>query len=563
MRMKAIVGLLIVCLLVVGLGGATVCAEETVVFESDTAYVTEQALSAFPVTIEASLNFPADFSKESRGGVVFGNYAKSGAACINFEIHQNGAPRMYYIDNDGDSHDYLFEQVNVYTGEWVHLALVRDAESGSVACYVNGELKQTLRGGAPSEITFTERAVIGGDMRAGNTQYFKGALRNIVLYTDARTADEIAADCTAATPDTDELMGFYELKNAKESLRDTFGKGPEFSKISRALFLKNYTPVTDYDYSFAVVGDIQTLTCYYPDNVANIYDWIVANAKSKKIAFVAGLGDITDKDTDEEWELAEREISKLNGVVPFSVVRGNHDSAGKYKNWFSYEEYGSTADGCLKETLLNTYHKVKVKGVKYLFLNLDLIAADSTLDWANEVIAAHSDYNVIITTHIYLSQAGSTFNDVHGSDLTRYGMLNYPDVIWDRVVSQHSNISMVLCGHAPTDNIVVNQRQGVHGNTVTEILIDPQTTDKTHEATGLVAMLNFSNGGKTVDVEYYSTVKEAYFLEENQFRIEVDVLESKAAPWWWVLLSIPIGAAVVLGILLLKKRNKNATCKNG
>lgn len=557
MRIKTIAAVIVtVCLLMISVGGVTVCAAEGATFQAERGYVTKEVLASFPKTIEATLCFPSDHPLDKRGGVVFGNYYGSGSACVNFEIHQNGSPRIYYIDNEGKSHDQIFERVNVCTGDWVHVAVVTDTEAGTAACYVNGELKQTLKAPVPSEITFRQRAVIGGDMRPDNGQYFKGKLRNVAIYNDMRTADEIAADATATTPDTDALFGFYEPDGTAETLKDSCGNGPEFLLVSRESFMKNYSSVTDYDYSFAVIGDIQTLTCYYPEELHNIYDWLVDNAKAKKLEFVVGLGDITDKDTDSEWELAKTEMAKLNGVVPYSFVRGNHDSTGQYKNYFSYEEYKDTVDGCFKETMLNTYHTIRVKGRKYLFLNLDLSATDNMLAWANEVVEQHKDHTVIITTHIYLSAAGTLFNDSSASSLTRYGMQNYPDVIWDKLVSRHENISMVLCGHAPTDRIVVNRREGVHGNTVTEMLIDPQTTDKTHEAVGMVAMLHFSNGGKTVDVEYYSTVKEGHFLEENQFRLEVDVPQSTAvSPWWLLLLLVPAAAVVI--VLVKKKQPKN------
>ena len=90
----------------------------------------------------------------------------------------------------------------------------------------------------------------------------------------------------------------------------------------------------DYAYSFAVIGDTQIVT--YNDvfsnkqNLNKIYDWIVANKQSKKIEFVFGVGDITDTNVPAEWEHSYQQISKLDGVVPYSLVRGNHDLPLRY-----------------------------------------------------------------------------------------------------------------------------------------------------------------------------------------------------------------------------------------
>ena len=42
----------------------------------------------------------------------------------------------------------------------------------------------------------------------------------------------------------------------------------------------------------------------------------------------------------------------------------------------------------------------------------------------------------------------------------------------------------------------------------------------------MVAMLYFSEDGSQVQVEYSSTVKNAYFLEENQFSVKLDTVKA-------------------------------------
>jgi hypothetical protein len=157
-------------------------------------------------------------------------------------------------------------------------------------------------------------------------------------------------------------------------------------------------------------------------------------------------------------------------------------------------------------------------------MNLDFLLTDEAINWANEIITAHPSCQVIVSTHIYMSQTGS-FYKLDGSSgiRTKYYVENNGEGLWDKLISRHSNIVMLLCGHNPTDDIFYRQRKGVNGNTVTEILIDPQTTDKNYGGTGLVAMFYFSEEGKHLDVQYYSTAKDAFFKENNQFSLELDV----------------------------------------
>ena len=69
----------------------------------------------------------------------------------------------------------------------------------------------------------------------------------------------------------------------------------------------------------------------------------------------------------------------------------------------------------------------------------------------------------------------------------------------------------------------MQQKTGVNGNKVTEILIDPQHTDLNYNGVGLVAMFYFSNNGKNLEIRYYSTVNDTYFMESNQLSVTLDV----------------------------------------
>lgn len=479
-------------------------------------------LSLLPSTYEATVYFSEDMEASERGGVIIGNYNGT-ANCFNFEIHKNGNPRIY-IKNQEIIYDVIFNKVNVYTGEWVHIAITKDSEAGVVSCYINGELKQKMSVETPAESVFSTKTAIGGDLRTGNGQYFKGRIKNVALYSDVRTAEEIKSDYAGEELDASALMGYYELLEGEDTFSDKSGVGQSFSML-RPL-IKDYESTSDFAYSFAIVGDTQTLTYYYPDKLHYIYDWIVDNAEEKKIKFVFGLGDITDKSTSDEYNLAKAEILKMDGVVPYSIVRGNHDVKGSYKKHFSYKEFKHTITGSYDKSMLNTYQTLTVGEIKYLIVNLDIGPSDRVLEWASRVIEKHRDHNVIITTHIYLEGDGTTVDENESQNATKYGGFNTGEKMWEKLVSKHENIVLVISGHKPTDRIIVTKREGVHGNVVTEMLVDPQGTDSSYKGIGLVAMLYFSEDGRDVDVEYYSTIEKAHFLQENQFEMDLAVVDS-------------------------------------
>ncbi len=495
-----------------------------IAFSTDT-YELAKIIDTPIYTYEATVYFPKSMPSSERGGAVIGNY-NSNVACVNFEIYSDGSPRLYIKDSSNTVYNYVFDNINVYNGEWTHIAIVKEA-AAKFCCYINGELKQTISKSSPDIVT-TDVHIIGGDQRSGNAQYFKGRIKNVALFSDARTADEIKADMKSVSGDG--LICAFELEgqSGAKSLEDKSGNGYT-AKLNQIYFTEK-APLEKYAYSFAVLGDTQILALNHPEKFTALYDWILDNVESKNIKYVLGLGDITDDDTAAEWELAKKNITRMNGIVPYSLVRGNHDSVAMMRKYFPMSEFGSTVTGTYESnSIINSYHKFAVGDVKYLLFTLDYGAFDEVLDWVSEIIEAHPDHNVIITTHAYLFRDGTTLDAGDVVPPSNKGKkYNNGDHMWDKLIKKHENIVLVLSGHDPCDNIVCTQTAGDNGNIVTQMLIDPQGVDKAQGGVGLVAMFYFSEDGRNLQVEYYSTDRKAYFLENSQFTVTLDLVEPKA-----------------------------------
>ena len=495
---------------------------EGMTFDSDK-YQAAKNFDSEPVSMEAWVCLPKD---AGRAGVILGNYAGT-TACVNFEITTNGRPRMYVIEyTSGEKaiHDVTFKNVDVRTGEMEHVAIVYDEAQEATYCYVNGELKQTVEGAlnvSPEVCNFAY--ILGGDRRGGNGQYFKGAIDTVAVYSDARSADEIKASMKKVDLSDKDLIAYYDTSSlSNDVIKDESGNGYDATHIIK--WVEDKEPVTDYAYSFCVVGDTQVVTQNYPDKLANIYDWIIENKDEKKIEFVFGMGDITNKNTDEEWAVAKEQIFKLNGVVPYSIIRGNHDSSEKINQYFAKLDYMNQFDGFYDRYKIdNSWRTFSVGNTDYLLITLDFGPSDRLLDWAAEIIEAHPDHKVIITTHCYLFRDGTTLDsgDVAPPNKSgaNDGARNNGDQMWDKLVSKYENIFLVLSGHDPCENIIATQTKGDHGNTVTQMLVDPQGVDSAEGATGMVAMLYFSEDGKTLTVEQYSTVHDKYYMNTSQFTL--------------------------------------------
>ena len=523
-------------------------------------------LADAPYSFETWIKVSSNTADDTRIGYLFSNYDGGsgtstyygnetyGNRTISLEILAGGHPQLIFGPNkssgglDGRA-SIKFDQVDVRTGEWLHLAIVKEADR--VVCYVNGVEKQSI---ANSQTYYKDDLLqpysFGADNRSKNTYYFRGAVKTFTAYRDVRSAEEVlsAYKYGVKTSDVNMILHYDLTTVASDALviNDLSGNGYDLKKKAA----DEYQPLPEhigakgtgtlgsgavedepsYDYSFAVVGDTQYITSWdtaYIDGVKNenthlnlLYDWILANKDKKNIKYVMGLGDITDKynvkyngsttgashDTAAEWAWAYSQISRLDGEIPYSVVRGNHDNEGYFNQYFANDTYKSQftdpdyADNsvCFFEegSVLNAYTKFTVGTEKYLLLLLDYTPSDAVLAWAEDIVERNGDYRVIINTHSYL-------ND--DKTLTAAG-----DTIWENIVVKHDNVLLVLCGHVISSDIVKNEREGGNSNAVTEILINPQSRDgqyKYDTKDGMVAMLYFSNDGKNVRVEYISTVK--------------------------------------------------------
>ncbi len=467
-----------------------------------------------------------------------------------FGLNKSGQPRVEirdrakYISGNSlkDPHAvYVFDKVNVATGKKVHMSIVMDSANKKIHCYVNGKLAQTKDMAAIKTFTDKYIPVIGGDHRNGNPTYFTGQIHSIALWSDVRSANEISADYTKGFDKLDKnIIAAYDLNKCEDCMtKDLSGNGNNLKNVPMWLQKNEVASVGKYDFSFAVVGDTQTMCEKDPEAMESLYDWIVANKNSQKIKYVLGLGDITENRGDKvdnsakEWNVASKAISKMNGEIPYALTRGNHDNFNHFNEYLTNGFYEKTIDGQLKAgDLTNAYRCINIQGKKYLIMNVDFAPTDRILNWANDVIKKHSDHKVIVITHAYMYRDGTTMddNDLYPATWPGYKRpdpengtdKNNGDDMWTKCFSKHKNVLMVLSGHDPWQNIVYRQDKGDKGNLVTQMLVDPQYVDLNNGSVGMVAMMYFSNDANTITMRYYSVEKDCYGSPMSQFTIDLN-----------------------------------------
>ncbi|MBR2847542.1 MAG: hypothetical protein IKB89_05680, partial [Clostridia bacterium] len=507
---KIFVFLLAFMLLVPTVQAAT--TEDGIAFSASDDYRTENIMTENPVTIEAEFMIPE--GQTERAGVIVGNYLKEGQAGLTIEMTSNGVPRVYYLDNNGTLRSYLFSDVSVPTGKWVHMTFVLDASVYEVHCYIDGVLAKTRAGSRYSRelLNFRDGMVVGNDNRGqSEDNIFDGRIRKLLIYNDIRTAAEIASDAEATTIDTNGLIAGYSLKeNANgtnpERITDVSGNG--YDLVSSASWAKNPVTINSYAYSMAVVGDTQMLINDAPSAYADMIDWIEDGADTKNTKHVFTLGNY---DAAYSYAIADAKLFNLGVTVPYSVVRGHDDTTDNYNLSFTAKRHGSGISDSFDDTMLNTCTKFEAGNVKYMTINLDFEASEDVLNWASALCAANPDRNVIITTYENVLSAAAANGQ------------NFRDML----INKHSNISLVISRDYLSKKVQLTTLAGTGGNTVTYLAM-PRLSHSNYALDGLVGMMYFSEDGKNVQFRYYSTAEDKYFMDENQFEFTLDTVALSA-----------------------------------
>ena len=270
------------------------------------------------------------------------------------------------------------------------------------------------------------------------------------------------------------------------------------------------------DFTVVLLPDTQNYSESYPDTYVSQTQWIKDRAKADNIKFVIHLGDIVQNynNSEEEWKLADRAHKILDGVVPYSVVPGNHDmeyvDKKLLRNTRLYNKYFPPArfekrpwyGGHMGDTNDSNYCFFEAAGMKFMVLSLEYAPRDKTLKWANEVVASHPQHRVIVATHCHMRPDGRDTQCGRS-----YGLAdNSGQDVWDKFVRKHANIFMVVSGHVLGVGTQTSKNDA--GRPVHEMLVDYQGLPNGGD--GWLKTLRFVPAENKIRVEAYSPLLKKY-----------------------------------------------------
>lgn len=172
----------------------------------------------------------------------------------------------------------------------------------------------------------------------------------------------------------------------------------------------------------------------------------------------------TPTDDPKKISMNIEAIGRLHagGLETFRNVFGADSEFFKNKKWYVASYDGGT----------NSAQIFNAGGYKFLHLALEMSPRDDVLNWATTIIKKYNGLPTLVTTHDYLSSNNEKKSvpiiDFHAVDPKH----NNAQMIWDKFVSQHAQIFMVLSGHQHGQGLLIEKNQ--FNQNVYQILSDYQ-----------------------------------------------------------------------------------------
>lgn len=276
-----------------------------------------------------------------------------------------------------------------------------------------------------------------------------------------------------------------------------------------------------------LLPDTQTYSEKYPHVLDSQINWIIRNEKD--IDFVLQQGDLTQNNSDKEWQVIHAAFTRLNNRVPYALAVGNHDmgsTAGKfadirnsalYNHYFPYATMSSLpafAGSFETNKSDNAYYLFESGKMKWLVITLEFGPRNAVLSWAGDIVSRYTDRIVIVNTHSYM-YSDSTRQGVGDSWRPQaYGVgkdsgvnaVNDGEQIWDKLIKKHANIRWVFSGHVLNTGVGTLVSINESGLPVYQMLANYQegVKDSENGGNGYLRIVDMNFRKKEVSITTYS-----------------------------------------------------------
>jgi len=205
-----------------------------------------------------------------------------------------------------------------------------------------------------------------------------------------------------------------------------------------------------------------------------------------------------------------------NSGLPYLPLMGNHDfdylperTTSLYDDFFGPLRFAGKSwylGGHPAGSNANLAIKFDIVDRKYLVLGLEIFPRISAVAWAQGVIDANPDREVIVVTHAYLTKQGALYQDSDNYGPGGMGLTQdyNGQELWDNFIKSNNRIFLVISGHdicSPNNTHRISS--GTDGNTINQIFTNYQCAP--NGGNGYILLLKIKPAERVIEATPYST----------------------------------------------------------
>lgn len=447
---------------------------------------------------------------------------------------------------DGETSVVATGDYNLKDCNYHHIAFT--FEGATVRFYLDGELLDTQTATVNTALSSKYRLGGGERIDLANTRdvienALIGRIANFKVFSTVRTIDQIKTDMTELNKQTSaDGLAFNLPLDQSEKLTFTETVSGNNATIYTVNRYKIINEKTSNYVTFIGIPDPQDYVVASTDRNNGVWasydawrfnnmnltinNWVVDNKEKENIGVMMTFGDLTQNATPLEFDIFEEHMDILDGIIPYTLVLGNHDyqsmlgfgsstrgkdpfdSAFPYEEFIKHDYYGGSFE---EGTVDNTYYKFEFDGVKYLILCLEFYPRDEVLEWSDYIIKKYSDYKVIVTTHNYLGADGKLSGGICDYDLSKIpgASANNGVEMWNKLVRDNPNVIQSINGHVGECRYL--NLKNAYGDTVMNASFDSwmASINEDYRVDGIIYLCRYYEDG-TMGLYMYDTVEECY-----------------------------------------------------
>jgi len=322
---------------------------------------------------------------------------------------------------------------------------------------------------------------------------------------------------------------------------------PEWPTTLSSTSEQELAPAPAGSIALVVLPDTQYYTACSYSHLKNQGTFIAQERDRRHLLGAISLGDITDRNSDEEWAFARQSLSPIPVDFPLMLTTGNHDTgdhgtANTRESLLSkyFSESWANESRALRAVMTpgrleNAFYSLDAGNYRLGVLMLEWAPRRKTVDWANQVLARNLDHRFIIATHAYLYDDSTRYDYATRKNTQHWNPLEYPsaedtlaedashdgEMLWNALVRRHRNVFLVVSGHVLNQGAGRLTSRGDSGNVVHQLLTNYQMLDE--GGFGYLLLLEFYPDGKTLHVKTYSPSLRLYSYASGQdYRLQVE-----------------------------------------